>query len=231
MGFLDHSTNNIIIDAVLTDRGRKLLALNDGSFKIVHYCFGDDEVDYTIIKKFGRTVGKEKIEKNTPVFEASTRGEGALKYKLLSYSDPTLTVQPYLLLASDLGNVTRNQSTGIQRVIIDQKTDTSGLTSTQTSLLQESSFQVHVDSRFLGLQGNSSGRTIPGSTTAIYEVAASPGSGSTLSTITFSLVAIASGNSLTQYQDSNSQVRTVLRVIGTTTGTIYTTTVTVDYSA
>ena len=40
MGFLDHSTNNIIIDAVLTDRGRELLAANDGSFRIVKFAFG-----------------------------------------------------------------------------------------------------------------------------------------------------------------------------------------------
>ena len=29
MGFLDHSTNNIIVDAVLTDKGRASLARND----------------------------------------------------------------------------------------------------------------------------------------------------------------------------------------------------------
>ena len=51
MGFLDHSTNNIIIDAVLTDRGRELLSANDGSFRVVRYAFSDDEVDYSIIKK------------------------------------------------------------------------------------------------------------------------------------------------------------------------------------
>ena len=63
MGFLDHSTNNIILDAVLTDKGRELLSRNDGSFQIVKYALSDDEVDYTVIEKFGRTVGKEKIEK------------------------------------------------------------------------------------------------------------------------------------------------------------------------
>ena len=84
MGFLDHSTNNIIIDAVLTDRGRELLAANDGSFRIVRYAFGDDEVDYGVIKKYGRTVGKEKLEKNTPIFEALTGGNQALKFKLVS---------------------------------------------------------------------------------------------------------------------------------------------------
>ena len=62
MGFLDNSTNNIIVDAVLTDFGRELLARNDGSFSIVKFAFGDDEVDYTLIEKFGRTVGKQKIE-------------------------------------------------------------------------------------------------------------------------------------------------------------------------
>ena len=79
MGFLDNSTNNIIVDAVLTDYGRQLLARNDGSFSIVKFALGDDEVDYLTIKKFGRTVGKEKIEKNTPVFEAQTNQNLALK--------------------------------------------------------------------------------------------------------------------------------------------------------
>ena len=71
MGFLDHATNNIIVDAVLTDWGRQSLARNDGSFNITKFSFCDDEVDYNIIKKFGRTVGVEKVIKNTPVQEAN----------------------------------------------------------------------------------------------------------------------------------------------------------------
>ena len=63
MGFLDHSTNNIIVDAVLTDIGRQQLAANDGSFRISQFALGDDEIDYGLIKKFGRNVGQEKIEK------------------------------------------------------------------------------------------------------------------------------------------------------------------------
>ena len=72
MGFLDHSTNNIVVDAVLTDLGRQALARNDGSFSIYQFALGDDEIDYSIIQQFGRTVGKEKIEKNTPIMEALT---------------------------------------------------------------------------------------------------------------------------------------------------------------
>ena len=42
MGFLDHSTNNIILDAVLTDYGRQALAANDGSFSIFKFAFSDE---------------------------------------------------------------------------------------------------------------------------------------------------------------------------------------------
>lgn len=101
MGFLDHSTNNIIIDAVLTDVGRSFLARNDGSFSIVKFALGDDEVDYTIIQKFGRTVGKEKIEKNTPIFEAQTNSNLALKHRLISISNPNLVRIPNLTLSGD----------------------------------------------------------------------------------------------------------------------------------
>jgi len=100
MGFLDNSTNNIIVDAVLTDFGRELLARNDGSFSIVKFAFGDDEIDYTNIQKFGRTVGKQKIELNTPVFEAQTNQNLALKHKLISLSNPTLYRLPTVEISS-----------------------------------------------------------------------------------------------------------------------------------
>jgi peptidoglycan hydrolase-like protein with peptidoglycan-binding domain len=83
MGWLDHSTNNIILDAVLTDYGRQRLATANSAFNISYYALGDDEVDYRLVKKYGRTVGKEKIEKNTPIFEALTNPSIALKYKLI----------------------------------------------------------------------------------------------------------------------------------------------------
>jgi len=83
MAWLNHSTNNIILDAVLTDYGRQQLSLANSSFNVTHFALGDDEIDYRVIKKYGRAVGKEKIEKNTPIFEASTILNIALKYKLI----------------------------------------------------------------------------------------------------------------------------------------------------
>lgn len=101
MGFLNNTTNNVILDCVLTDTGRKFLSRNDGSFDIVKFAVGDDEVNYNIIKQFGRTVGKEKIEKNTPIFEAQTNGSLALKYKAISVSNPNLIRLPNLSLTGE----------------------------------------------------------------------------------------------------------------------------------
>lgn len=98
MGFLDHSAGNIILDAVLTDEGRKALAA--GNFSVTKFALGDDEVNYGIIKKYGTALGKEKIEKNTPIFEAFTNQSSGQKYKLISISNPNLIYLPKLSLKS-----------------------------------------------------------------------------------------------------------------------------------
>jgi hypothetical protein len=92
MGFLDHTTNNVVIDAVLTERGRELLSQNGGNFSISSFSFGDDEVDYTNIKKYGLQMGKEKIEKNTPIFEAQTNENLALKYNNITLNNNNLRI-------------------------------------------------------------------------------------------------------------------------------------------
>ncbi len=100
MGFLDHSTNNIILDAVLTDLGREALSRNDGSFSIFKFAFSDEEIDYGHIVNFGSTVGKEKIEKNTPILEATTQGNLGQKYRLISLSGIYSLIQ--IMLSSNL---------------------------------------------------------------------------------------------------------------------------------
>lgn len=102
MGFLDGTTSNIILDAVLTDTGRQFLARNDGSFSLHKFALGDDEVNYNIIAKYGRSTGKEKIEKNTPIFEAATNQSLAQKYKLVSVSNPNLLRLPTMSLTGDV---------------------------------------------------------------------------------------------------------------------------------
>ena len=41
MGYLDNTS--ITVDAILTKRGRELLARNDGSFQITQFALGDDK--------------------------------------------------------------------------------------------------------------------------------------------------------------------------------------------
>lgn len=101
MGFLNHSTNNVIIDAVLTEKGREYLSNNDNSFNISKFRFGDDEVDYSILQKYGLIIGKEKIEKNTPIFEAVTDENIALKYPIRTFianNTSNIYAFPYLKL-------------------------------------------------------------------------------------------------------------------------------------
>tara|TARA_B100000700_G_scaffold328936_1_gene448492 strand:+ start:950 stop:1657 length:708 start_codon:yes stop_codon:yes gene_type:complete len=152
MGYLDHSTNNIILDAVLTDRGRELLSRNDGSFQIVKFALSDDEVDYTTIQKFGRTVGKEKIEKNTPVFEALTNGSIAQKFPLRSISIGNLIRLPSL----DLDGVTSDTitlnmvNTRTQSVTVKQSIGGDSLVPIE---LVDQVFKVVVNNLFLQISG------------------------------------------------------------------------------
>jgi len=46
MGYLNNTV--ITVDAILTTKGRQLLAKNDGSFKITQFALSDDEINYTL---------------------------------------------------------------------------------------------------------------------------------------------------------------------------------------
>ena len=154
MGFLDHSTNNIIIDAVLTDTGRKMLADNRGRFKIAFFSLADDEVDYQIIEKFGRAVGKEKVSKNTPIFEAQTKSSLASKHRLLTLPDPTVIRLPRLsLTATNLASslLSFNTSTATTNTVNVEQTIEGE--STIPDGVSDTTFTVQVPDRFLSVQG------------------------------------------------------------------------------
>lgn len=148
MGFLDHSTNNIIVDAVLTDEGRKRLASNNGSFSIDMFAFGDDEIDYGLIKKYGRAVGKEKIEKNTPIFEGLTLGNLEQKYKLVGISNPYLTKLPKLTLTTT-ATQTFNSKTNIINFTIKQNLNTDVVIDKE---LIDKSYSVEMNDNLLYIQ-------------------------------------------------------------------------------
>lgn len=176
MGFLDHSTNNIIVDAVLTDLGRQALA--NGTFEVTQFSLADDEVDYTIIEKFGRTVGKEKIIKNTPIFEAQTVATLAMKHRLLTLADPTVIYLPTITVSGDVsgGTVTLNSTTS-NTATVTLTQDIQGVTSPASKIPIDDVFYVEVPHRFLRLLDASSSavgitesRIEKGTQTAMYTV-------------------------------------------------------------
>lgn|SRR3990167_1922393 len=96
MGFLDNDSNIITVDAVLTALGRDRISQNNGSFEIVRFTFGDDEIDYSLFVAATGTLQQDTDILNTPIFEASTYEKTALKYPLISISNPDLKYMPIL---------------------------------------------------------------------------------------------------------------------------------------
>jgi hypothetical protein len=82
MGYLNNSV--VTVDAILTKKGRELLARGDGSFKITQFALSDDEIDYTLYNTdhpSGSAFYGEAIE-NMPLLEAFPDENQIMKYKL-----------------------------------------------------------------------------------------------------------------------------------------------------
>lgn len=219
MGFLPNETNNIILDAVITDTGRQFLARNDGSFSITKFAFGDDEIDYSIIKKFGRTVGKEKIEKNTPIFEGLTNQNIAQKFKLVSVSNPNLIRFPTLQLQGgssiiELGRTTTRQ----QRVIVSQTIQNENSIDVD---LRDQAFEVELSNMFLQVAGTTPDN-IDGTQRAKYLLprdSAQTAVGGSQLTFTLELKAITDAQfTVFGTVQDKTQIKTFVKVTGLNSG-------------
>ena len=84
MGYLNNAV--ITLDAILTTKGRQLLAKNDGSFKITQFALADDEIDYTLYNPThpsGSSYYGEAIL-NMPLLESFPQETQIMKYKLVT---------------------------------------------------------------------------------------------------------------------------------------------------
>jgi len=84
MGYLDNTS--ITVDAILTKRGRELLARGDGSFNITQFALADDEIDYTLFNENhpnGSQFFGEAIE-NMPLLEAIPDENNIMIHKLVT---------------------------------------------------------------------------------------------------------------------------------------------------
>ena len=84
MGYLNNSV--VTVDAILTTKGRELLAKGDGTFQITQFALGDDEIDYTLYNPThpsGSAYYGQAIE-NMPLIEAIPNEMQTMKYKLVT---------------------------------------------------------------------------------------------------------------------------------------------------
>jgi hypothetical protein len=82
MGYLNNQI--ITVDAILTKKGRELLAKNDGSFRITQFSLSDDEIDYTLYNPTnpsGSAYYGQAIE-GMPLLEAFSDETQIMKYQL-----------------------------------------------------------------------------------------------------------------------------------------------------
>ena len=89
MGFLDNTT--ITVDAILTKKGRELLARGQNEFRITKFALADDEIDYNLYDTShpnGSNFYGAVIE-NMPLLEAFVDENQLMRYKLTTLPKET----------------------------------------------------------------------------------------------------------------------------------------------
>ncbi|MAG24729.1 hypothetical protein CMI47_04030 [Candidatus Pacearchaeota archaeon] len=132
MAFLDNS-GDIILDAVLTDVGRKRMAA--GSFKITKFALGDDEIDYGLYNK-SHPSGSAYYDLEilqTPILEAFTQLNASINFGLLTYARTDLLYLPDIKLNETGISINQVNSGGGVIYLCDDSAPIAGVT-TSTAL-------------------------------------------------------------------------------------------------
>ncbi len=126
MAFLDNS-GDIILDAVLTETGRKRMA--DGNFSISKFAVGDDEINYTLYDK-NHASGSAYYDleiMQTPVFQPLTTTAAAINYGLLSFSNNEILYMPSGIV-NELVDQSLNATSSVFYVAVNASTKTKLMT-------------------------------------------------------------------------------------------------------
>ncbi len=120
MAFLDNS-GDIILDAVLTDAGRKRMA--EGRFRIVKFAFSDEEINYGLFNGDATTGNEDLSIMQTPVLEAFTNNTSLMKTKLISINRENILFMPTLKLNTNLDDSKQHALGGTYVIIADTATE------------------------------------------------------------------------------------------------------------
>jgi len=205
MGYLDNS--QLTVDAILTKKGRELLAKGEG-FEITQFALADDEVDYTLYTTshpLGTNYYGSAIE-NMPVLEATPDETQLMRFKLVTLPRGTKTI-PIIQLGAASYTITAGQ--GPIRIEPSTSQGLNGSGFGYTAIL--------FDQRAATLVGAGlSGGVAPTTPTFLSDVASTN-------------AAIARGTSFTLTpKDVATQIVTSLQIVGNQTGGSVTVPITVN---
>lgn len=218
MGYL---TNQVVtVDAILTKKGRELLAKGDGSFKITQFAIADDEIDYTLYNPnhpSGSAYFGEAIE-NMPILEAFPDETQIMKYKLTTLPRGTAKL-PIL----DLGYSAIRLKQGASLAITPQTLNYLGAAKTfETSGYVATIADARVLNTFNGVGVNTPEATALNSTTTL---------GTNVSkTVIGTSINLTATTVNTLYGD-NTELQTTITVIGRDSGARITIPVTIIKTA
>ena len=144
MGYLNNSV--VTVDAILTTKGRELLAQNNGTFRITQFALADDEVDYTLYNPThpsGSAYYGQAIQ-NMPLLEAFPQETQMMKYKLVTLPRGTAKL-PILDLGTEAIIIKQGASLAISPETLNylggNTTETAGYTATISDVRLTSTFE------------------------------------------------------------------------------------------
>ena len=163
MGFLNNTI--VTVDAILTRKGRELLAKNDGSFRITQFALSDDEIDYTMYNPThpsGSAYYGQAID-GMPLLEAFPDETQIMKYLLT-----TLPRGTSKLPIIDLGYTVITLNQGASLAITPQTLSYLGNTQAyETSGYSATISDVRLMSTFTGIGINTPAAVSTNSTTTL----------------------------------------------------------------
>ena len=205
MGYLNNQI--VTVDAILTKKGRELLARNDGSFRITQFALSDDEIDYTLYNPnnaSGSAYYGQAIE-NMPLLEAFPDETQIMKYKLTTLPRGTAKL-PIL----NIGYTTISLNQGASLSITPQTLNYLGGTNTfEASGYNFTIGDVRTMSVFNGVGINTDQATSLNSTTTLGTNVSKTVIGTTLN---------MTGTTINTLFGSNTQLQTLLIVEGRDSG-------------
>ena len=113
MAFLDNS-GTIILDAVLTDVGRK--RLTQGKFNVSKFLLGDDELDYSLIDMTTEDFSNVETQ---PLFEAFAGEDANITYGLVSYPSDDITYIPHIKVNTKINSFLENDNVSNLKLFVE----------------------------------------------------------------------------------------------------------------